>query len=69
MLQTKYRDAVEQLREMTSQYTKMEVEMYRINDKLGEALNYNNEIEFAYNEVRQQLEAQATAGKGRKKKR
>jgi hypothetical protein len=34
----------------------MEVEMYRINDKLGESLNYNNEIESAYNALRLQLE-------------
>jgi hypothetical protein len=37
---------------MTSQYTKLEVEMYRVNEKLGEALNYNNEVEFAYNALR-----------------
>lgn len=42
----KYRDAQEKLREYSSQYTMMEVELYKINERFGQTLNLNNELEM-----------------------
>lgn len=52
----RYRDAQEQLREYSSQYTVMEVEMYKINERFGQTLNQNNELEMEVNNLRIQVE-------------
>lgn len=54
----KYRDAQEQLRDYSAQYTVMEVEMYKINERFGQTLNLNNELETEVNELRNKLEEQ-----------
>lgn len=59
----KYRDAQEQLRDYSAQYTVMEVEMYKINERFGQTLNLNNELEMEVNSLRSQLEEE----KGKKK--
>ena len=61
----KYRDAQEQLREYSAQYTIMEVEMYKINERFGQTLNMNNELEMENNTLKLQL----GDTKGNKKKR
>ena len=60
----KYRDAQEQLRDYSAQYTVMEVEMYKINERFGQTLNLNNELESEVNSLRTQLADE----KGSKKK-
>lgn len=42
----KYREAQEKLREYSSQYTMMEVELYKINERFGQTLNLNNDLEM-----------------------
>lgn len=54
----KYRDAQEQLRDYSAQYTVMEVEMYKINERFGQTLNLNNELEIEVNDLRNKLEEQ-----------
>lgn len=61
----KYRDAQEQLRDYSAQYTIMEVEMYKINERFGQTLNANNELEMELNSLRIEL----NEAKGKKKKR
>ena len=61
----KYRDAQEQLRDYSAQYTIMEVEMYKINERFGQTLNMNNELEMEINTLRKQVDE----GKGKKKKK
>lgn len=61
----KYRDAQEQLREYSAQYTLMEVEMYKINERFGQTLNMNNELEMENNTLKLQLGSH----NGNKKKR
>ena len=60
----KYRDAQEQLRDYSAQYTVMEVEMYKINERFGQTLNLNNELETEVNNLRAKL----AEDKGTKKK-
>jgi LysM repeat protein len=61
----KYRDAQEQLRDYSAQYTVMEVEMYKINERFGQTLNLNNELELEVNNLRSQIaEAQGNKKRG-----
>ena len=43
---TKYREAQEKLRDYSSDYTVMEVELYKLNERFGQTLNNNNELEM-----------------------
>ena len=43
----------------------MEVEMYKINERFGQTLNMNNELEMEINTLRKQVDE----GKGKKKKK
>mmetsp|Transcript_17661 Transcript_17661/g.17630 ORF Transcript_17661/g.17630 Transcript_17661/m.17630 type:complete len:768 (+) Transcript_17661:181-2484(+) len=61
----KYRDAQEQLRDYSSQFTMMEVELYKINERFGQTLNNNNELEMEIQALRQQMEE---GDKSKKKK-
>ena len=62
----KYRDAQEQLRDYSAQYTIMEVEMYKINERFGQTLNMNNELEMENNSLKIEL---GDLKCGKKKKR
>lgn len=62
----KYRDAQEQLRDYSSQFVMMEVELYKINERFGQTLNNNNELEMELQSMRQQIE---DGDKSNKKKR
>ena len=54
-LKSKYKDAQEQIREYSVQYTQMEVELYKINERFGQTLNYTNELELEIQNLRNQL--------------
>jgi chromosome segregation ATPase len=54
-LQNKFRDAQEQMRDYCSQYTLLEVELYKINERFGKALNVNNQLENEIQEMKEQL--------------
>lgn len=54
-LQGKYREAQEQLREYSSQYTVLEVELYKINERFGQALNSNNELENQIQDIKEKV--------------
>ena len=58
----KYREAQEKLREYSSQYTMMEVELYKINERFGQTLNLNNDLEIQLQLLKGKAEGQA-AGK------
>ena len=58
----KYREAQEKLREYSSQYTMMEVELYKINERFGQTLNLNNDLEMQLQLLKGKAEGQA-AGK------
>ena len=64
-LTAKYRDAQLQLRDYSSEYTMMEVELYKINERLGQTLNFNIELE---NEI-QQLKNELNAAFSKKKRK
>mmetsp|Transcript_29129 Transcript_29129/g.28845 ORF Transcript_29129/g.28845 Transcript_29129/m.28845 type:complete len:756 (-) Transcript_29129:53-2320(-) len=51
----KYRDAQEQLREYSAQFTAMEVELYKVNERFGLTLNQNNELELELHKLKQKL--------------
>lgn len=52
-LQNKFRDAQEQMREYCSQYTLLEVELYKINERFGKELNLNNQLENELQEMKE----------------
>ena len=54
-IQTKYREAQDQLREYSAQYTMLEVELYKINEKFGQVLNTNNELENELQDIKEQI--------------
>jgi chromosome segregation ATPase len=56
-LQQKYREAQERLREFSSQYTMMEVELYKVNERFGQMINMNNELELEVVRLRKEQEA------------
>mmetsp|Transcript_27185 Transcript_27185/g.48813 ORF Transcript_27185/g.48813 Transcript_27185/m.48813 type:complete len:822 (-) Transcript_27185:1648-4113(-) len=56
-LQQKYREAQERMREFSSQYTTMEVELYKVNERFGQMINMNNELELEVVRLRKELEA------------
>jgi chromosome segregation ATPase len=53
----KHRDTQERLRLFSTQYTTIEVELYKANDRYCQAINTNNELEFELQGLRKQLEA------------
>ena len=62
-LQNKFRDAQEQMREYCSQYTLLEVELYKINERFGKALNLNNHLENELQEMKELLYNLSNKGK------
>lgn len=54
-LQIKYREAQEQLREYSAQYTILEVELYKINERFGQSLNRNIELENEIQDIKEQV--------------
>lgn len=64
-IQNKYREAQDQMREYSSQFTMLEVELYKINERFGQALNMNNQLENELQELKEQI---YNSKYGRKKK-
>ncbi|OMJ83516.1 hypothetical protein SteCoe_15548 [Stentor coeruleus] len=54
-MQIKYREAQEQLREYSAQYTILEVELYKINERFGQSLNRNIELENEIQDIKEQV--------------
>lgn len=54
-LQAKYREAQEQLRVYSAQYTILEVELYKINERFGQSLNKNIELENEIQDIKEQI--------------
>eukprot|EP00359_Climacostomum_virens_P000633 CAMPEP_0204897588 /NCGR_PEP_ID=MMETSP1397-20131031/821_1 /ASSEMBLY_ACC=CAM_ASM_000891 /TAXON_ID=49980 /ORGANISM="Climacostomum Climacostomum virens, Strain Stock W-24" /LENGTH=719 /DNA_ID=CAMNT_0052065359 /DNA_START=802 /DNA_END=2961 /DNA_ORIENTATION=+ len=63
----KCKDAQERLRLFSTQFTTIEVELYKANERYCSAINTNNELEFEMQTLRKQLE-QATSPKKRGKR-
>lgn len=61
----KYKEAQERLRNYSSDYTTMEVELYKLNERFGQTLNNNNELEMEMQRLRSELAE--TGKKGRKR--
>jgi hypothetical protein len=55
------KDIQQKLRDAQSSYTMMEVELYKINEKFGQTLNMNNELEMEIH--RMQAEKESTPKK------
>lgn len=51
----KYREAQEQLRDYSAQFTAMEVELYKVNERFGQTLNTNNDLELKILKLTQKL--------------
>ena len=54
-LQVKYRETQDQIKEYSSQYGVLEAELYKINEKFGQALNNNNELENQLQDIKEQI--------------
>jgi chromosome segregation ATPase len=52
----RYKEAQEKLKEYASEFTMMEVEFYKINERFGQCINYNNELEMQIQVLRQDIE-------------
>ena len=65
---TRVREAQEKLRGMSQDYTMIEVEFYKVNERLGQTLNMFNDLEFENQQLRHKVEA-AEQGKSGKKRR
>lgn len=51
----KYKEAQERLRQYSQQYTELEVEFYKINERFGQTINAQNELELEIVHLRQQV--------------
>lgn len=65
-LLTKYREAQEQLRIYSADYTTMEVELYKLNERFGQTINTHNELEMENQVLRLNLEQCKNGGKKKK---
>lgn len=64
----KCRDAQEKLRMFSTQFTTMEVELCKANERYCQAINTNNEMEYEMHALRKQLELATTTSKKRTKR-
>ena len=63
--QQKIREAQDKLKTLAQDYTMIEVEFYRVNEKLGQTLNTNNDLEGEIQRMRVEGEAGKKKRKGR----
>lgn len=66
-LLTKYREAQEQLRIYSADYTTMEVELYKLNERFGQTINTHNDLEMENQLLKADLEQYKSGGKKKKK--
>ena len=63
----KMRESQEKLRQMSQEYTMIEVEFYKVNERLGQTLNMTNDLENENQQLRISLSS-LTDPKGKKKR-
>ena len=51
----KYKEAQERLRQYSQQYTELEVEFYKVNERFGQTINAQNDLELEIVRLRQQV--------------
>ena len=55
ILHNKYKDAQNQLRDFSNEFTQLEVELFKVNERFGQALNSNNELENELQDIKEQI--------------